>query len=163
MIWIDYAIVGIVALSALIGFSRGLVREVLSLAIWIGAVFVAWIVYRDLAVHLEPWIATPSVRLGAAFLLVFFAVLILGTIAGHLLTLLVEKTGLTGTDRILGVLFGGARGALLVAMLVFLAGFTPLPEDAWWQESALIGRFQALAERVLGELPPDVMDKLKSL
>lgn len=163
MIWIDYVIVGIVALSALVGFSRGLVREVLSLAIWVAAALVAWSFYQDLAVHLEPWIGAPSVRLGAAFLLLFLTVLILGTIAGHLLTLLVEKTGLSGTDRVLGVLFGGARGAVLVAMLVFLAGFTPIPEDAWWKESILIGRFQVLAERILGELPPGVVEKLKSL
>lgn len=163
MIWVDYVIISIVGLSALIGFARGLIREVLSLGIWIGAALVAWTYYKPLSVILEPWISISSVRFGAAFLVLVFIVLILGAIFGHLLTVLVEKTGLTGTDRLMGVVFGGARGALLVAMLVFLGALTPLPDDPWWQESALIGRFQVLAERVLGELPPRVADKLKSL
>jgi membrane protein required for colicin V production len=163
MIWVDYVILGILGLSALIGFVRGLVREVVSLAIWIGAVLVAWAFYQPLAEQLTPWISTPSVRLGAAFLILLFAVLILGAIVGHLLSLLVEKTGLTGTDRLLGVVFGGVRGAVLVAMLVFLAGLTALPEDPWWRESALVGRFQVLAERILGELPPEVTERFQNL
>lgn len=163
MIWVDYVILGIIGLSALIGFARGLVREVVSLAIWIGAVLVAWVFYQPLAERLTPWISTPSVRLGAAFLILVFVVLILGAILGHLLSMLVDKTGLSGTDRLLGVVFGGVRGAVLVAMLVFLAGLTPLPDDAWWKESALVGRFQVLAEQILGELPPEVTERLQKL
>jgi membrane protein required for colicin V production len=163
MIWIDLIIIAVIGLSALIGFARGLIREVLSLAIWIGAILVAWIYHRELATHLIAWISTPSVRLGAAFLILVFAVLIAGSIVGHLLTTLVEKTGLTGTDRLFGVVFGGVRGALLVAMLVFLGALTPLPDDPWWGQSVLIGRFQALAERILDEVPQDVVDRVKSL
>jgi membrane protein required for colicin V production len=163
MVWVDFVIVGIIALSALIGFTRGLVREVLSFAIWLGAVFVAWIFYEELSAYLTDWIANPSIRLGAAFLILVFVVLILGAIFGHLLSILVEKTGLTGTDRLLGVVFGGARGAILVAMLVFLGALTPLPEDDWWKNSILIGRFQVLAERILEEIPPEAMDRLKNL
>ncbi|MEA3275346.1 MAG: CvpA family protein [Pseudomonadota bacterium] len=163
MTWVDYVIIGVIVLSALIGLARGFIREVLSLAVWLGAVFIAWVYFGELSVHLAPWISTPSVRLGAAFLILVFAVLIVGAIIGHLLTYLVEKTGLTGTDRVLGVVFGGARGAVLVAMLVFLGALTPLPEDSWWEESMLIGRFQVLAERILGEIPPDIVEKLKQI
>lgn len=161
MAWVDLAIIGIIALSALVGFTRGLLREVLSFVVWLGAVFISWTYFKDLAVELTPWISSPSVRLGAAFLILVFAMLVLGAILGHLLSLVVDKTGLTGTDRVLGVVFGTARGAILVAMLVFLGALTPLPEDDWWQESAFIGRFQVLAERILEQLPPEAMDKLK--
>ena len=163
MIWVDYVIVGIIALSALIGFVRGLVREVISLAIWVGALLVAWLYFRDLEVHLTPWISTSSLRLGAAFLILVLVVLILGTIVGHLFTLVVDMAGLTGTDRMLGLVFGGARGGLLVAMVVFLAALTPLPEDPWWGDSLLIGRFQTLADVVLSEVPPDLVDQVKRL
>lgn len=163
MAWVDLAILGIIALSALVGFTRGLLREVLSFVVWLGAAFFAWTFFRELAVELTPWISAPSVRLGAAFLILVFAMLILGAILGHFLSLLVDKTGLTGTDRVLGVVFGTARGAILVAMLVFLGALTPLPEDDWWQGSAFIGRFQVLAERILEQFPPEVMDKLKKL
>jgi membrane protein required for colicin V production len=163
MAWVDFAIIGIVALSALVGFTRGLVREVLSFVIWLGAVLIAWMFHKELAAELTSWIESPSVRLGAAFLILVFVVLFLGAIFGHFLSILVEKTGLTATDRVLGVVFGGARGAVLVAMLVFLGALTPLPEDDWWQGSVLIGRFQVLAELILEEIPPAAMDKLKNL
>ena len=163
MIWVDFVIIGIVGLSALIGFARGLIREVLSLGIWIAAAVIAWLYYKPIALQLEPWISTPALRLGAAVLILIFAVLVLGAVFGHFLTLLVDKTGLTGTDRLMGVVFGALRGALLVAMVVFLGALTPVSDDTWWQESSLIGRFQVLAERFLGEFPPSLMDGLKNL
>jgi membrane protein required for colicin V production len=64
---------------------------------------------------------------------------------------------------LLGVVFGAARGALLVAVLVYLAALTPMLEDPWWKESLLIGHFQTLADRVLAMIPPEVEAKLKSL
>jgi membrane protein required for colicin V production len=163
MIWVDYLIIGIVALSALIGLARGLIREVLSLVIWAVAVFVAWTFHRSVAEHLTPWLSQPSVRVGVAFILLVFAVLILGAILGQVLTTLVDKTGLSGTDRLLGVVFGAARGALLVAILVYLASLTPMPDDPWWKESRLIGHFQTLADRILAMIPPELEAKLKSL
>jgi membrane protein required for colicin V production len=163
MIWVDFVILGIVGLSALIGFTRGLIREVVSLGIWIGAAIVAWLYYKPVASMLEAWISTPLVRLGVAILILIFLVLFLGAVFGHFLARLVEKTGLTGTDRLMGVAFGAVRGALLVAMVVFLGALTPVADDVWWQESSLVGRFQVLGEQVLGELPPTVVDRLKSL
>jgi membrane protein required for colicin V production len=163
MIWVDYVIIAILALSAVIGLARGLIREVLSLIIWVVAVLVAWRFHSALADQLTPWLSTPSVRIGVAFVILVFVVLILGAILGQLLTTLVDKTGLTGTDRLLGVVFGAARGALLVAVLVYLAALTPMPEDPWWKESQLIGHFQTLADRVLAMIPPAVEAKLKSL
>ncbi len=163
MIWVDFAIIGIIALSAIIGLARGFIREVLSLAIWVVAVFAAWTFHRPLAEQLTPWLSTPSVRIGVAFIILVLVVLILGAILGQILTTLIEKTGLTGTDRLLGVVFGAARGALLVAVLVYLAALTPMPDDPWWKESQLIGHFQTLADRMLALIPPEVEAKLKSL
>jgi membrane protein required for colicin V production len=163
MIWVDYVIIGIIALSAVIGLARGLIREVLSLVIWVVAAFVAWTFHGSVADQLTPWLSQPSVRVGVAFVLLVFAVLILGAILGQVLTTLVDKTGLSGTDRLLGVVFGAARGALLVAILVYLASLTPMREDPWWKESALIGQFQTLADRILAMVPPELEVKLKSL
>ena len=163
MNWADFIIIGVIAISALIGIARGLIREVLSLAVWIGAVAVAWFYHKDLAFQLEAHITTPGVRLAIAFAIIVLAVLFLGAIAGWLLSLAVEKTGLTGTDRVLGVLFGAARGAVLVAMLVFLAALTPIPDETWWQQSQLIGHFQGLAEWILSLIPPELQTKLQSI
>ena len=163
MIWVDYVIIGIIALSALIGLARGLIREVISLAVWIVAVAAAWLFYQPVAAGLEPWIATPSVRIGAAVLLLVIGVLILGAVIAWLLTTLVDKTGLSGTDRLLGIVFGAARGAVLVAILVFLASLTPVKQDPWWQESDLLVHFQILADWMLAQVPPDVTERIKAL
>lgn len=158
MIWVDYAIFGIIALSALISLVRGFMREALSLAAWVLAFWVAWMFFRDLALHLE-WITLPSARLIAAFALLLIATLMVGGLVNFLMCQLVEKTGLSGTDRLIGVLFGAARGALLVAILVLLAGLTPFPNDPWWQQSELIAYFQELAIWLRGLLPPDIGGK----
>jgi membrane protein required for colicin V production len=163
MVWADSVIVGVIALSALVGLARGLLREVLSFVIWLGALLIAWTFHKELAAELTRWFPNPTVRLGVAFSILVALMLILGAIFGHLLYTLVRKTGLTGTDRLLGLVFGVARGAVMVAMLVFLGALTPLQEDPWWQESSLIGRFQVLAQRILDQVPPAAVDKLKTL
>jgi len=163
MIWVDYVIIGIIALSAVIGLARGLIREVIALAVWVCALLAAWMFYRPVADQIAPWIATPSVRMGAAVVILVLGVLILGALLGYLLSVLVDKTGLTGTDRLLGMVFGAGRGAVLVALLVFLAALTPVIEDPWWSESSLLPKFQLLADLMLDMIPPDVTDRIKAL
>lgn len=158
MIWVDYVILGIIGLSALISLVRGFVREAVSLIIWFLAFALAWTYFREFALYLGQWIETPSVRLGLAFIILLIAILIVGAVVGYLIGQLVDKTGLSGTDRLLGMVFGAARGAVLVAILVLLAGLTPFPGDAWWQESRLIVHFQHLAVWLLSLLPPDIAE-----
>lgn len=160
MIWVDYVILGIIGLSALISLVRGFVREALSLVIWIAAFWIAWTFFRELAALLD-WFSVPSVRLGISFAILFIVSLVVGALVSFLVGQLVEKTGLSGTDRLIGVLFGATRGALLVAVLVLLAGLTPFPNDPWWQESHLIGYFQELAVWLKTLLPADIGDKFR--
>lgn len=77
--------------------------------------------------------------------------------------MLLKKKGLIIGNRILGAVFGAARGIVLVAMLVFFGSLTPLPKDDWWRQSPLIGRFRILAERILEQIPVQVTDRLKDL
>jgi len=163
MIWVDYVIIAIIALSALIGLARGLVREVISLVVWVAALAAAWLFYEPVALELTPWISTPSLRIGVAVLIIVFGVLIAGAILGYLLATLVDKTGLSGTDRLLGVVFGAARGAVLVALVVFLAALTPITEDPWWDQSQLLDQFKILADWMLEQVPPDVTERIKAL
>ncbi|MEY6433560.1 CvpA family protein [Thioalkalicoccus limnaeus] len=161
--WVDYLILVIIGLSAVIGFARGLIREVLSLGIWIAAIFVAWLFFRDLAAELEPWISTPSVRQVTAFVLIVFGMLLIGALLGFVLTTLIDKTGLSGFDRLMGLIFGVARGGVLVALLVFIVALTPMTEDPWWNESQLIAPFERLADYLLALVPPDIEDRIKVL
>ncbi len=156
MTWADYTILSIVGISALISLVRGFVREAFSLAAWIAAFWVAWAFFRNLAVRLEPWIEAPSVRLAVAFGILMLATLLVGAVVNYLMGQLVDKTGISGTDRLIGMLFGAARGVLLVGILVLLAGLTAFPQDPWWKASVLIPHFQDLALWLRGLLPPDI-------
>ncbi len=158
MIWVDYIILGIIGLSAVISLVRGFVREALSLAVWVLAFWVAWTFFRELAEQID-WFALPSVRLGVSFAILFITTLMLGALVNFLMGQLVNKTGLSGTDRLVGIFFGAARGALLIAVLVLLAGLTPFPNDPWWHESRLIGYFQELVLWLKELLPPDIGGK----
>jgi len=156
MIWIDYAIIGLIFVSLIIGLLRGLVKEAFSLITWVLAIWIGLTYGRGLAGFLGTYISHPSMRIAAAFAILFFLTLILGSLIGYLLGELVKKTGLTGSDRFAGMLFGIARGILVVTLLVVLAGMTPLPEDSWWQESTLIPPFQSLAVWLRDNLPPEM-------
>ena len=156
MITVDYIILGIIALSAVISLVRGFVKEAFSLFIWISAFWLSWMFFRDLAALLIQWISLPSARLGISFALIMIVVLIIGGIIGYLLSKLVEHTGLSGTDRLLGVFFGVARGVVIVAILILLAGLTPVPEDPWWKDSLLIGHFQEISVWLRDLLPEDI-------
>lgn len=161
MTWVDYAILGVIGLSALIGLVRGLVREVLSLAAWIIAIWVALRFAQHLADALTENISSPPLRLAAAFTALFLITLILAGVANFFIAKLVSKAGITGADHLLGGAFGLARGALIVALLVLLGGATPFTKDDWWQDSMLIGHFQNFAVWLRELLPEDVAQKLQ--
>ncbi|WP_456380434.1 CvpA family protein [Thiolapillus sp.] len=161
LIWVDFVILGIVLVSALISLVRGFVREAFSLAVWVLAFWISWTFFRDFSLRLEPFITTPSVRLGVAFVILLILSLMAGGLLNYLVIRLINSTGLSGSDRFIGMIFGLARGVLLMAILVLLAGLTPLPQDPWWQQSVLIPYFQELALWLKELLPPEVADKFQ--
>ena len=156
MVWVDYAIIIVIALSALISVLRGFVKEALSLAAWVLAFWVAFTFHQNLATILADYIDTPSLRLISAFALLFVVTLIIAALVNNLVGQLVKKTGLTGTDRMLGVVFGIARGTIIVAILVLMAGLTQLPADPWWNDSVFIVHFQNMAIWLKSFLPDDI-------
>lgn len=160
MNWVDVAIVAVIVLSAVIGFFRGFLREVVGLATWVLAFYVAFTTCQMAAAWFEPWIGSESIRVAAAFVAIFIAVLILGAIVNYIIGKLVDKTGFAGTDRSLGGVFGILRGAAILVLLVLLAGMTPLPEDAWWQESVFIDHLEDGAITVRGWLPDRFADSI---
>jgi membrane protein required for colicin V production len=146
MIWIDYAILIVIGISTLISLVRGFVKEAVSLIVWVAAFFVASTFYQDLAAYLTN-INDPMFRNAAAVAILFITTLILGALINYLIGQLVTKTGLSGTDRVLGLAFGALRGALVVsAMLFFMDAFTPAPSSTWWQQAVLIPEFRVVIE-----------------
>lgn len=126
--WVDCAIVGVIGISVLISLVRGFVREALSLITWIGAIWVGIHFYATASIWLEPHIASNPIRMAVAFFVLFLMALFTGSIISFILVKFIHKTGLSGTDRTLGVIFGFARGfivvsvALLMAQMIFPAG-----------------------------------------
>ncbi len=144
MNWLDIAILTIIALSALISVIRGFVREVLSLLVWIAAFWIGIRFSPQVAVYLEGYIASPTLQIGVAFTVLFVVTLLVGALVNYLAGQLVGRTGLTGTDRLIGIIFGVARGVVVVAVLLLAAGLTALPREPWWQESTLIPHIKPL-------------------
>lgn len=146
MIWIDFVILGIICLSALVSLVRGFVKEALSLVIWFGAFFIASNFYPKLAVYFTN-IHDEMIRNGSAIAALFVATLVVGALVNYVIGQLVHKTGLSGTDRILGVVFGGLRGVLIIAaVLFFIDAFTTLSDSLWWKQSQLIPNFRMIIE-----------------
>ncbi len=156
MNWADYTILGVLGLSVLMGLWRGLIGEVLALAVWACAFWVAWLLGPPLADRFSASISTPSVRVLLAYGLFFIAVLIAGAIVAFLMRKLIEGSGLSGTDRLLGMVFGLVRGLALVVLVVFLLGFTPASRDPWWQGSRLLPNFEVGAQWLSAKLPTEV-------
>jgi membrane protein required for colicin V production len=158
MNWTDYTIIAVLGLSVLMGLWRGFVVEVLALAVWACAFWVAWLLGPTLAERLSDSISTPSARVMLAYALCFIAVLVAGAIVTFVMRKLVEGSGLSGSDRLLGMVFGLARGLALVVLVVFLLGFTPFSGDPWWRESRLLPGFENGA-RWLGSRLPDELGR----
>ncbi len=161
MIWVDYFILAIITISALLSLWRGFFKEALSLVTWVAALWFAMLYFDDFGGYLSQWIETPSVRGWVAFAILFVAIVIAGGVVNFLVGKLVEKSGLSATDRALGMVFGVARGAVIVSVLVMLAGLTSVPQDPWWSESLLLAHFQDMAMWLRSFLPVSIQENIQ--
>ena len=144
--YIDLIIIGIIAFSVIVSLLRGFVREVMSLASWVVAFLVANNFYPYLANYLTQ-IQSEYLRDGAEIAILFVTTLIIGAIVNYVISQLVDKTGLSGTDRVLGACFGLLRGVLIVAALLFFVDtFTNFSQSDWWKNSKLIPHFGFIVE-----------------
>lgn len=142
----DLVIVGLVLVSAVFGVTRGLVKEVLSLVIWAAALLLALAFGKALGSAILD--ANGRLQSALGFAAVFLVVLLAGALVQRFVGSLVETTGLTGTDRVLGFAFGAARGGLVA--LFALIVLHPFANDRqWWQESRLVPPIIAYEEDVL--------------
>src|SRR5690606_15160375 len=142
MNWPDWAIVAIIGLSVLISVVGGFVREALSLVVWVCAVVAASMFYVKGGAWFDAVIPTPSLRYITAWVVIFAGVLIAGAIVNFLIGQLVKSTGLGGTDRLLGMVFGALRGGIIVlALLILVPGVVLVTDGPWWHESLLIPHF----------------------
>jgi len=156
----DLAVIAIIGLSVLLSVIRGLVREVLALAAWVVAFFAANVLAGTIAPWMPEALPTEEIRLLAGFLCVFLSVLIAMSVLAMLASKLVKSAGLGLEDRLLGVVFGLARGLLVVMILVLLAGLTSLPRQAVWRNAVLSSPLEAFAGIIKGWLPLELAQRI---
>ena len=156
----DWVVVSIVALSTLFAFFRGVIRELVALAAWIGGLVLAVAFTPALAGVLPEMLGQPALRYVIAFTLIVIAALVVGALIAWPLAGIVHAVGLGFVDRVLGSIFGFARGIVLMLAFVFVAGLTSLPRTAWWQNAALVPPLVAGVYALRPHLPAAVAGRL---
>ena len=155
MNWLDFVFIGILSLSVIISLFRGLVREVLSLLIWAGSFWIAYNFVDVGAAALTTYVDLPSARHLISFVGLFLAALIIGGMINFVVSKLIKKTGLSGTDRFFGMFFGALRGLVAIVVITFFVNATPLSEDPWWQDTQLAPHFVKVSEWARTNMPEE--------
>jgi membrane protein required for colicin V production len=153
---VDYFILVVLLVSALVGISRGLFKEVLALASWFVA---AWVAYHYTNYLSTEWLSTfhmdELVSLGVSFLILFILVLIVCGLLGGVIQKIILSAGLSVTDRFLGLVFGLVRGGLVVVIMATLAALTPITQTVAWQKAITRPAVDMATGLIKGWLPAD--------
>jgi membrane protein required for colicin V production len=134
----DVLILVVLLGSTLIGLLRGFVREAVSLAFWVAAIWAAWRFGPRVEPHLGGLLADPSIAPWVGRLVVLVLVLVLGWVVGMLLSYFTRTVGLGPLDRVIGLLFGIVRGMVLVGLMIIGAELLHLNHEEWWGRSKLV-------------------------
>ena len=161
MTLLDYAVALIVGVSVLISVMRGMAREVIALAGWIVAFVVANLYSGTVAAWLPSAITSESARMLAAFLMLFLMVLLAMGLLAVAVSRLVKSAGLSIEDRVLGGVFGLARGVLIVMVFVLMAGLTSLPRQPIWKDAMLSAPLETFAVFIRAWLPKDLSQRIR--
>ena len=147
MSWLDWTILAILGLSTLLSLKRGFVKEALSLAAWVAAFLVSTSFAGRLSVQLSEYITNDAFRYASAYVILFAATLMLGSLLNKLLTQLIKATGLSGADRVLGTVFGFSRGLVVVlVMLYVLQAILTQEEQEFMRQSRLLPHLEVVVQ-----------------
>jgi membrane protein required for colicin V production len=142
----DYLIVGVLAASMLLGMVRGFVREAIGLLAWLGGLWLAWRYAPQLEPYLGGMVGDRSVSTWAARVLILLSILVFSWLIAAALGYFLRHSALSVlVDRLLGLVFGTVRGAVVIAVFVMLGQFVELNRVGWWRQSHLLPYFSELA------------------
>lgn len=159
---IDLILIGLVILFSLVGLWVGFVRGALYLLTLVSAGVVALLFTSNMSVWLTDYISIAPLRIAVSFIILYVAVTILGTIVSSLIAYVISKSGLSGINRAIGLVFGSACGVVLICMFVVVGNYLPYSSDTWWLESQLIPHIQVIAEMLKQYLPSSI-EEIKTL
>lgn len=151
--WMDYAILVVIGLSVLTGLFRGFLKELIALCVWVLAIWLAFYYTESVEHWLLPYFHEETLRKVTAFIAILLTTLIIGGLLNILLGLLIARSGLSGTDRILGMGFGFIRGVFIVALVMLVIQFTSLPYETYAQTSRLYAKFTPVVSWLSGFVP----------
>ena len=157
----DYFALAVLGLSALLGLWRGVASELLGLAAWVAAFFAARWWGAAVGEILPRTLSEPVWRHLVGVVVVFVATLLLFGLARLLFSRLLRAVGLGLVDRLLGAVFGLARGLLMVLALVLVGGLTTVPRQGWWQEAWLAPPLETAVLVARPWMPPTVAQRIR--
>ena len=156
----DYVVLGIFVISIILSITRGLVREVLSIAGWV----VAFVVAGSFAADLEPLLPSEifgnSLRMIVSFVALFISALLITGLVTMLISAFIKGVGLGTVDRLLGAAFGFLRGLVVVTILILIAGLTTIPQKSFWLQAQLSSPLVTVAVYVKKWLPDDLSKRI---
>lgn len=158
--WVDIVIAAIIALSVITGLFRGFIKELIALCIWILAIWLAITYTRTISPWFEAYIHDQTVCFVVAFVAILLVTIILGGVCNAVLSYILTRSGLSGTDRILGMAFGFVRGVFIVSLLMLVVKMTSIPHEAYAQQSLLYSKFEPIVNW-LQQFTPAMLQRIK--
>ena len=159
---LDIIILGLITISVVTGLFRGFVKELLALGIWIVALWGAGHFASFGSEYLKPWINQQELRTLASFVVIMISILIIGGLCSSLLSFLISRSGLSGTDRLLGMVFGFLRAVFIISLLIVVAKLSGFPEKKYTASSKLYAEFTPVVNW-MASFAPAWLEKIKSI
>lgn len=161
---VDGVILVILMLSILTGMFRGFLKEFIALFVWIAAIWLGFKYADYVGGFLVSYIHEDMARHAVGFIIILLAVIISGSIINVILGFILKRTGLSGTDRLLGIIFGFVRGVFIVSLIILAVRVTNLlPVEEYVNKSILYSKFTPVVNWMYNISPSFVKDVNKSL
>ena len=155
--WFDITLSVVMLLSVVTGFSRGFLKESMAVSAWVIAFILGYVYAETWSVYLSPYVDSSSLRIILVSLIILVSCLIAGKVLTKIMTVLLQFSGLKGLDHILGLVFGAARGWLIVVIVVMGLASLHLNQDAWFTESKVVPWAQQTYQEFKQRIPKEII------
>ena len=160
MATIDFVIGGVLVISLFFGTWRGLVKEAISILAWVSSFFISITFVSELSEILLKSLGTQIFSFPLSFFLLFIGTMLFFSLVSFLMSEVLRASGLKGFDKILGALFGLAKGTTIVAVACVVSRFfVPQTYTIWYESSVFVPQFVQLFDFVWGvfwDVPPSI-------